>query len=40
MIELGQLYKTLLLSFPADGVVQVTLNRPDRFNAMTTTSGW
>jgi len=35
MIDLEQRYETLLLNFPADGVVQVTLNRPDRFNAMT-----
>src|ERR1700757_5054231 len=35
MIDLEQRYETLLLDSPADGVVQVTLNRPDRFNAMT-----
>jgi enoyl-CoA hydratase/carnithine racemase len=37
MIDLEQRYETLLLESPADGVVQVTLNRPDRFNAMTVT---
>src|ERR1700728_811328 len=35
MIDLEQRYKTLLLESPADGVVQVTLNRPHRLNAMT-----
>jgi enoyl-CoA hydratase/carnithine racemase len=35
MIDLERRYQTLLLESPADGVVQVTLNRPDRFNAMT-----
>ena len=35
MIDLGQRYETLLLESPADGVVQVTLNRPERLNAMT-----
>ena len=35
MIDLERHYKTLRLESPSDGVVQVTLNRPDRFNAMT-----
>src|SRR6201998_3961249 len=35
MIDLERRYQTLLLESPADGVVQVTLNRPDRFNPMT-----
>jgi enoyl-CoA hydratase/carnithine racemase len=35
MIDLERRYQTLLLESPVDGVVQVTLNRPDRFNAMT-----
>src|ERR1700739_4594069 len=35
MIDLEQRYETLLLDSPADAVVKVTLNRPDRFNAMT-----
>src|SRR5215208_6860048 len=35
MIDFEQRYETLLLESPADGVVQVKLNRPDRFNAMT-----
>jgi len=35
MIDLERRYETLLLESPADGVVQVTLNRPDRLNAMT-----
>lgn len=35
MIDLAYRYETLLVQAPADGVVQVTLNRPDRFNAMT-----
>jgi len=34
-MDLERRYETLLLESPADGVVQVTLNRPDRFNAMT-----
>src|SRR6201997_3120870 len=37
MIDLEQRYETLLLEFPAEAVAQVTLNRPDRFNAMTVT---
>src|ERR1700757_4411533 len=37
MIDLEQRCETLLLEAPADGVVQVTLNRPERFNAMTVT---
>jgi enoyl-CoA hydratase/carnithine racemase len=37
MIDLEQRFQTLLLESPADGVVQVTLNRPDRYNAMTVT---
>ena len=37
MIDLERRYETLLLESPADGVVQVTLNRPDRLNAMTVT---
>jgi enoyl-CoA hydratase/carnithine racemase len=37
MIDLEQRFQTLLLETPADGVIQVTLNRPDRFNAMTVT---
>src|SRR6202008_2738636 len=35
MIDLERRYETLLLESPGDGVVQVTLNRPDRLNAMT-----
>jgi enoyl-CoA hydratase/carnithine racemase len=31
----GSPYQTLLLDEPAHGVVTVTLNRPDRYNAMT-----
>ena len=31
------LYETLNLAAPAPGVVVVTLNRPDRYNAMTAT---
>src|ERR1700737_3028742 len=34
-MDLERRYETLLLESPMDGVVQVTLNRPDRFNAMT-----
>src|ERR1700760_3389892 len=37
MIVVGRHYETLLVESPLDGVVQVTLNRPDRFNAMTVT---
>jgi enoyl-CoA hydratase/carnithine racemase len=37
MIEIERHCETLLLESPADGVVQVTLNRPDQFNAMTVT---
>lgn len=35
MINLEKRYETLLLATPTEGVVQVTLNRPDRLNAMT-----
>ena len=35
MIDLELRYETLLLESPAGGVVQVTLNRPERLNAMT-----
>src|ERR1700760_1642452 len=35
MIDLERRYETLLLESPADGVIQGTLNRPDRLNAMT-----
>jgi enoyl-CoA hydratase/carnithine racemase len=34
-MDLERRYETLLLDSPVHGVVQVTLNRPDRFNAMT-----
>jgi enoyl-CoA hydratase/carnithine racemase len=37
MINLDHYYETLLLGSPADAVAQITLNRPDRFNAMTVT---
>ena len=37
MIDLERRYETLLRESPGDGVVQVTLNRPDRLNAMTVT---
>src|SRR6202048_1663881 len=37
MIDFETRYETLLLETPADGVVQVMLNRPDRYNAMTVT---
>src|SRR3984893_16089377 len=37
MIDLEQRYETLLLESPAAAVVQVTLNRPEGFNAMTVT---
>ncbi len=37
MIALERRYETLLLEQPAAGVVQVTLNRTDRYNAMTVT---
>jgi enoyl-CoA hydratase/carnithine racemase len=37
MINLDHHYQTLLLESPADAVAQITLNRPDRFNAMTVT---
>jgi enoyl-CoA hydratase/carnithine racemase len=37
MIDLDHQYDTLLLHCPADAVAQITLNRPDRFNAMTVT---
>jgi acyl-CoA synthetase (AMP-forming)/AMP-acid ligase II len=35
MIDLEGRYETLTVESPAEGVVQVTLNRPDRLNAMT-----
>jgi enoyl-CoA hydratase/carnithine racemase len=35
MIDLERRYETLLLESPTNGVVQLTLNRPDRFNSMT-----
>ncbi|HXO11055.1 MAG TPA: enoyl-CoA hydratase-related protein, partial [Mycobacterium sp.] len=35
MIDLEKSYETLLLESPAAGVLVVTLNRPDRLNAMT-----
>jgi len=37
MIDLERRYDTLLVGSPAEGVVQVTLNRPERLNAMTVT---
>lgn len=37
MIDLTKRYETLLVEEPSAGVAQVTLNRPDRFNAMTRT---
>ena len=37
MIDLERRYETLLLESPADGIIQVILNRPDRLNAMTVT---
>ena len=37
MIDFERRYETLLLESPAAAVVQVTLNRPERFNAMTVT---
>src|SRR6202162_5483161 len=37
MIDLEQHYETLLLESPADAVLQLTLNRHDRPNAMTVT---
>jgi enoyl-CoA hydratase/carnithine racemase len=37
MIDLQRQYETLVVTSPVDGVVQVTLNRPDQFNAMTVT---
>src|ERR1700751_5958318 len=37
MIDLERRYETLLLESPADGVLQLTLNRPERLNAMTVT---
>ena len=37
MIDLEQHYETLLLESPADAVLQLTLNRPERLNAMTVT---
>jgi enoyl-CoA hydratase/carnithine racemase len=37
MIDLERRFETLLLESPADGMVQLTLNRPDRLNAMTVT---
>ena len=35
MIDLEKCYETLLLESPTAGVLMVTLNRPDRLNAMT-----
>src|SRR5246500_5761583 len=35
MIDFEQHYETLLLESPADAVLQLTLNRPERLNAMT-----
>jgi enoyl-CoA hydratase/carnithine racemase len=35
MIDLEPHHETLAVESPADGVVQVTLNRPERLNAMT-----
>src|SRR6516164_11557156 len=35
MIDVERRYETLLLESPANGMVLLTLNRPDRFNAMT-----
>ena len=35
MIDLERRYQTLLLESPADAVLQLTLNRPERLNAMT-----
>ncbi|MDP7723638.1 enoyl-CoA hydratase/isomerase family protein [Mycobacterium sp. TY814] len=35
MIDIERRYQTLRLESPADGVVQITLDRPDRLNAMT-----
>lgn len=35
MNDLNRSFETLLLDSPSPGVVQITLNRPDRFNAMT-----
>jgi enoyl-CoA hydratase/carnithine racemase len=35
VIDLNRSFETLLLDSPAPGVVQITLNRPSRFNAMT-----
>ena len=37
MIDLERRYQTLLLESPADAVLQLTLNRPERLNAMTVT---
>src|SRR5271156_6763128 len=37
MINLEQRYQTLLLESPADAVLQLTLKRPERLNAMTVT---
>lgn len=35
MIDIERRYETLRLESPADSVVQITLDRPDRLNAMT-----
>lgn len=35
MTDLRSNFETLLIDSPAPGVVQITLNRPDRFNSMT-----
>ncbi|MDX6432886.1 MAG: hypothetical protein QOE54_5252, partial [Streptosporangiaceae bacterium] len=37
MKSLDTTYETLVLDEPSPGVVVVTLNRPDRYNAMTNT---
>ncbi|WP_428844535.1 enoyl-CoA hydratase/isomerase family protein [Mycolicibacterium hodleri] len=36
-MDLDLRYQTILLDAPAEGVLQLTLNRPDRYNAMTVT---
>ncbi|MFC7539492.1 hypothetical protein ACFQU2_08525 [Siccirubricoccus deserti] len=36
---LDRSYSTLLLDAPAPGILQVTLNRPERANAFTSTMG-
>lgn len=37
MIEVDRQYQTIVLDAPDNGVLRLTLNRPDRFNAMTAT---